>query len=66
MPIHGILFIQESLFKPPKAATSLSLSALEIYFLHSAYSTTDHLDTTKYVPCHTNACASLLSLSVKT
>lgn len=64
MPVQGILFIQEILFKPPKGATSASLSALEICVFQSAYSTTDDLDTTKYVPCYTKAHASLLSLSV--
>lgn len=65
MPVHGILLIQENLFEPPKAATSASFSALEICFLHSAYSTTDRCDTTKYVPFYTNAHASLLSLSAR-
>lgn len=65
MPIHGILFIQEILLKTRKAATSAFLSALEICFLCSVYCTTDHLDTTKCVPCYTNVHASLLSSSVK-
>lgn len=43
-------FIQEILLKAPNAAASASLPALEICFSYSAYSTTDLLDTTKYVP----------------